>query len=261
MAVAVTYGAGWVRAELDEPTRLNPIGDAFWGDFERVVADLRDTPDVQVITITGRGRAFSAGGDVRRMWELAAAATAGQLDSEALEVERARLRRAHRVLVEWVALPALRIAAINGPAVGAGLALALTCDIRLMSAGAWLDTGFARLGLPGDCGVSYHLPRLIGPQAAQMWLQFPRRVAAPEALRLGLVDQLADSGRLEEDTSELVQRSLHGSPDASRWIRRPSDHADALAAALEAELDATIACKGTPFYAQALAALTAGKKP
>ena len=253
MAVDFEQSEGVGLLTLAQPDRLNPMNDATWSAIDALLDQLeRDGADaLRAVVVTGAGRVFSAGGDINRM---RAVLTSGRSDEEFRRSELARLRRIAASLVRLVRLPPVRVAAVNHCAVGAGLALACACDYRLIDEDGFFDTSFARLGLPGDTGISYFLPRLIGAARARDWLIRPRRVHAAEALDIGLVNEVVPANRLLDRAKAVAAEYARTPPVTVRWIHRLVDLPDGLEPALEQEAQATVACKMSPEHREAVAA-------
>lgn len=168
---------------LSRPRQLNALTEALLMDALPETLSLVESEDsIRVLVVTGEGGAFCAGADLD---------CPGFRQATVGESER-YVRRAHRVPVAIRRMPKPSIAAINGPAVGAGLGLALACDIRYASATARFGAPFVHLGLVPDYGVSYFLPRVIGRDRALEMLLTGRLVDGEEALEIGLVTRLAD---------------------------------------------------------------------
>ena len=171
---------------LNRPERLNAwtpeMGSVYFDLLDRAAAD----PDVRVIVVTGEGRAFCAGADM----EVLRAIGAG-------EEERSRdVRRQTYTL----SIPKPVIAMINGPVAGIGLIMALMCDLRFAASGAKMTTAFARRGLIAEHGVSWLLPRLVGPARALDLLLSGRTPLSDEAAELGLVNRVVAPEDLRETT-------------------------------------------------------------
>ena len=228
---------GIATITLNNPDKLN----AFTGEMrehmgavlDRVAAD----STVRVLVITGAGRAFCAGGDVKHMVGLKQRGA----DFEGL---RPLLEAGRAVVLRIDALPFPTIAAVNGPAAGGGMSLALACDLRIASDRASFCEAFARIGLHVDWGGSYFLPRLVGlPKALELcWLADV--IDAHEALRVGLVNRVVPHERFADETRTLAARlaagprtSLH---HAKRTLRAGLERT--LPECIEAEIEAQTAC-------------------
>jgi 2-(1,2-epoxy-1,2-dihydrophenyl)acetyl-CoA isomerase len=238
--------------ELSQPDKLNPLDDRTWSSLDSLITELEHDANhsPRCLIITGAGRVFSAGGDINRM---RAVLDSAQSESDFRDSELARLRWISAIVLRWVRLPVVRIAAVNRCAVGASLALASSCDYRIVSDDSFFDTSFARLGLPGDTGISYFLPRLIGARRAREWLIRPRRVYADEAFSIGLVDEVVPAHELLDRARSIAADFAVLSLVAIGWIRQLVDTEGSLEHALELEAQATVACKVTTFHRSAVA--------
>jgi 2-(1,2-epoxy-1,2-dihydrophenyl)acetyl-CoA isomerase len=191
---------------LNRPDRLN----AFIGHMRRDLAEALEHAgsdrSVRVVVITGAGRAFCAGGDIAFMAELMQRRNAEEF-SRILGAGR-RVILAVRQMTKPV------IAAINGPASGAGCNLALACDLRIASTDATFSQSFAKVGLHPDWGGTYFLPRLVTPNKACEMFFLGESIDAEEAMRLGIVNQVVAPEDLERATLELAQRLRAAPPIA-----------------------------------------------
>ena len=178
--VLVDVADGVATITLNRPDRLNARMGRMETEYRAAMAEADADPAVRVIVVTGAGRGFCAGADSSALGKLS---DAGSYDSgvkEAVEIGFAwQLRMSKPV-----------IAAINGPAAGVGLVLALFCDLRFAAPGAKLTTSFGRLGLPAEHGTSWLLPRLVGRSRAADLLFSSRVVLAEEAVTIGLGDRV-----------------------------------------------------------------------
>jgi len=187
---------------LNRPDRLNalssPIIDGLLEALPRLAAD----PSVAVVVLTGAGRGFCAGGDVKSMAE----------GSSQLGLEDAvqRLRGKMEVSRLLHEIPKPTIAMVNGPAAGAGLALALACDLRVASESARFITAFAKVGFSGDFGGSYFLSKLLGTGKARELYYLGEPLDARQALALGLVNTVVPDFELLDATTALAQRLARG---------------------------------------------------
>ncbi len=196
---------------LNRPDKLNaftrPMIDAWAGALGEAQAD----DGVHVVVVTGAGRAFCAGGDVARM--PAGAPTPLEHKNELWE-------HIHRIPRTLEAMDKPVIAMVNGLAVGAGMGMALMCDLRFAAEEARFSTGYVKVGLvPGD-GDTYFLPRLIGAARALELLWTADFVEAAEAHRLGIVNRVVPGARLAEETYAFARRVADGPQVAIRMIKR-----------------------------------------
>jgi enoyl-CoA hydratase len=190
---------GVVVVRLNRPERLNAINETMQTELTHALADFTTDRSVRAVVLTGAGRGFCAGIDMRDFGPDVPEASAPALDRMRFQERMAALAQALR------ALPQPVIAAVNGPCVGAGLALCLGADIRICSAAASFGNAAILLGLSGaEMGMSYHLPRIVGTSVAADWMLTGRTVSAAEADRRGLVSELVDPDRLSERAAELA---------------------------------------------------------
>lgn len=223
---------------LNDPERRNILSPQL---VEGVVARMEEAeadPDVRAIVVTGHGKAFCAGADLSTL----EASAAGEFE---------RVRGVYDGFLRILRSPLPTIAAVNGPAVGAGLNLALACDLRLASARARFDTRFAQLGLHPGGGHTWLLQRAVGYQRAVLGVLYGQAWDADGALRDGLVSEIADDvvaaavtlgSRLDGQDSEFVRRLI----GTLRLASVTSDHQTVL----EAETDAQGWSVGLPSFVE-----------
>ncbi len=204
--IDVAEDSGIVTITLNRPEKLN----AFVGHMRRDLAEALETAGsdrtVRVVVITGAGRGFCAGGDVAFMAEL--------LERQDTEEFSRLLGAARRVVTSIRQMTKPVIAAINGPASGAGCNLALACDLRIASSEATFSQSFVRLGLHPDWGGTYFLPRLVTPNKACEMFFLGEAIDADEALRLGIVNRVVSPEELTPAVRELAVRLREAPPIA-----------------------------------------------
>jgi 2-(1,2-epoxy-1,2-dihydrophenyl)acetyl-CoA isomerase len=197
---------------LNRPDRLNAFTAEMIDRWVEALEDARRNDAVNVVVVTGAGRAFCSGGDVGGMSERRA-------DIPGLD-HKQWLEMIHRVPLTLDTLDKPVIAAMNGVAVGAGLDMALMCDIRYAAAGTRFSEGYVKVGLiPGD-GGTYFLPRLIGTARALELLWTGDFISAEDAERIGLVNRVLPPELLLESAHELAARLASGPSTALRIIKR-----------------------------------------
>ena len=218
----VTHDGAVQTITLNRPGVLNALDLAM---HERLAAalDRAAQPDVRALVITGAGRGFCVGQDV------------GEFPRDAAAVGELLSRHFNPAIRALCSLPKPVVAAINGPAAGAGLALALACDLRLAAASASLVPAFGRIGLVPDSGLSHTLPRLIGSAAAFDWMVSGRRIAAPEAEAMGLVTRVVEDAALAAETAALAAELAAG-PTAAIGLTK-----QLIGRSLESSLDEQLA--------------------
>ena len=226
-------GDGIALVRLNRPERLNAINEVMQSELQQLCADLMLDRDVRVVVLTGTGRGFCSGIDMRDFGPSRLDATAPAIDRLHFQEAMAALPRAIR------ALPQPVVAAVNGPAVGGGLALCLAADIRICAASASFGNAAIAIGLSGaEMGMSYLLPRIVGSSLAADWMLTGRTVSADEAYRHGLVSELTDDDRLLERAVEVAAQIVGHSPLGVQMTKRALQvniDAPDLAAAIELE--------------------------
>jgi 2-(1,2-epoxy-1,2-dihydrophenyl)acetyl-CoA isomerase len=205
---------------LNRPERLNAMSRPMLDALLEALPRLADDAAVGVIVLTGAGRGFCAGGDVKAMAE------GNELGGQTME-EKAQALRSRMEASRWLhELPKPTIAMMRGPAAGAGLSLAMACDMRIASDTARLGTAFARVGYSGDFGGSYYLTQLVGTAKARELYFTADLLDAPQALGLGLVNRVVPDARLEEETMALASRLARGPRVAYRYMKRNMNAAE-----------------------------------
>ena len=214
---------------LNRPDRLNAMSRPMLDAMLEALPRLADDPAVGVVVLTGAGRGFCAGGDVKAMAE------GNELGGQTME-EKAQALRARMETSRWLhEMPKPTIAMLRGPAAGAGLSLAMACDMRIASDTARLGTAFARVGSSGDFGGSYYLTQLVGTAKARELYFTADLLDAQQALGLGLVNRVVPDARLEEETMALASRLARGPRVAFRYMKRNMNAAES--ASLKEMLD------------------------
>lgn len=236
---------------LNRPQALNaltvPMKVALLEAFRRLDAD----PAVRAVVLTGAGRAFCAGQDLRERLEPDAA----PLGAEVRE-------RYNPIILAMRGLSRPIVAAVNGVAAGAGASLALACDLRIASEAASFALAFGRVGLVPDSGATWFLPRLVGATHAAELALLGDPLPAADALRLGLVGRVVPDDRLAAEARAVAARLAAGAPRAMTLTKQALDAAWDLdlATALEDEADRQDEAGRTKDHAEGLAAFV-GKRP
>jgi 2-(1,2-epoxy-1,2-dihydrophenyl)acetyl-CoA isomerase len=205
---------------LNRPERLNAMSRPMLDALLEALPRLADDASVGVIVLTGAGRGFCAGGDVKAMAE------GTELGGQTME-EKAQALRSRMEASRWLhELPKPTIAMMRGPAAGAGLSLAMACDMRIASDTVRLGTAFARVGYSGDFGGSYYLTQLVGTAKARELYFTADLLDAQQALGLGLVNRVVPDARLEEETMALASRLARGPRVAYGYMKRNMNAAE-----------------------------------
>jgi enoyl-CoA hydratase/carnithine racemase len=195
---------------LDNPDMRNAMSDEMTSSWVAAIAELAVDPAVRAVVVTGQGSAFCSGGNTS--WIASEPdATVDQLRSRMLPFYRA-----------WLSIRTLEvptIAAINGPAIGAGLCLALACDLRYAAAGARMGVPFVKLGMHAGMAGTHLLPQVVGEAHARDLLLTGRVVDADEALRLGLVSRVLDLPRFQDEVLAIASGVAATAPIATKLTK------------------------------------------
>jgi 2-(1,2-epoxy-1,2-dihydrophenyl)acetyl-CoA isomerase len=203
---------GVLTVTMNRPDRLNALTPDMAARMQDALVRAAENPEVGAVVLTGAGRAFCSGGDVKAM-------AAGGAQADTLEGRARPLRRrmeAARLLHE---IPKPTIAMIRGAAAGAGLSLALACDLRIAGDAAKLTSAFAKVGLSGDFGGAYFLTRILGTAKAREFCFLSPVVEAAEALRMGLVGRVVPDADLERETRAVALSLARGARVALGYMK------------------------------------------
>jgi 2-(1,2-epoxy-1,2-dihydrophenyl)acetyl-CoA isomerase len=242
---------------LNRPERLNALTGSLMTTLAGMLTELAADPDVGCVVVTGAGRGFSAGGDVQVQ-----AQAAGKSDlSPELRADQLRsYMESARLLHE---MPKPTIAMVNGVAAGAGMSLALACDLRVVAASARMTTAFAKVGLSGDFGGSYFLTRLLGPALARELYFTSEVLDAQRITALGLASRVVPDERLETETMAIASRLASGPRLSWRYIKRNMKMAEegTLSDVLDSEAYGMMRCRQTEDHAEAARAFVEKRTP
>jgi 2-(1,2-epoxy-1,2-dihydrophenyl)acetyl-CoA isomerase len=207
---------GILTLTLNRPQARNAMSGEMNQALGRQLADAELDPAVKCIILTGAGQGFCAGGDVKGMNANNAGGGRQVTLDEAIHNQRVNQRATAGKLFK---MPKPTIAALPGAAAGAGLALALACDLRVMAKTAIMTTAFARVGFSGDYGGTYFLTQLVGSAKAREMYFLSDRVNAEEALRLGLTNWVCEPEELAAKAREVAARLANGPTIAYRYMK------------------------------------------
>jgi 2-(1,2-epoxy-1,2-dihydrophenyl)acetyl-CoA isomerase len=230
--VVVRCEAGVAVVTMDRPGKMNALTPAGFIRLTQIVRALALDQAVAVVVITGAGRAFCAGGDVSSM------AADTEFTERSLEDRVQTLREAMdcaRVLHD---MPKPSVAMIRGAAAGAGLSIALSCDLRIASSNARFVTAFKEVAYSGDFGGSYFLTKLVGASKAKELYFLSEKLDAEQALRLGMVNAVVADAELEARTHDIATRLAAGPRIAYRYMKRNLNAAESLDLAQVMDLEA-----------------------
>jgi 2-(1,2-epoxy-1,2-dihydrophenyl)acetyl-CoA isomerase len=207
---------GVLTLTLNRPQARNAMSEGMNQALGQQLAAAELNPEVRCVVLTGAGQGFCAGGDVKGMNERNASGGRPASIDEQIATQRINQRATAGKLFK-MAKPT--IAALPGAAAGAGLSLALACDLRIMARTAILTTAFARVGLAGDYGGTYFLTQLVGSAKAREMYFLSDRVSADEALRLGLANWVVEPDELAAKTAEIAKRLASGPAVCFRYMK------------------------------------------
>jgi 2-(1,2-epoxy-1,2-dihydrophenyl)acetyl-CoA isomerase len=224
-AMEINTGTNDLLASLDEnvltltmnrPDARNAMSGSMTAALAEQLAKAELDPAVKCIVLTGAGKGFCAGGDVKGMAARGDGTVGDNTIDGAIHRQRINQRATSGKLFK---MPKPTVASLPGAAAGAGLALALACDLRIMANTAVLTTAFARVGFSGDYGGTYFLTQLVGSAKARELYYLSDRVSAEEALRLGLTNWICAPEELAPKTREIAQRLAKGPTVAFRYMK------------------------------------------
>jgi 2-(1,2-epoxy-1,2-dihydrophenyl)acetyl-CoA isomerase len=246
---------GITALTLNRPERLNALSSAMTEGLKEALQRLATDRDCGAIVITGAGRGWCAGGDVKTM--------AAREHDQTFETRTETLRHAHQLPMLLRTVPKVVIASINGPVAGAGLGLALACDLRIAGKSARFGTAFARIGYSGDYGGSWSLTRLVGTAKARELYFTADIIDAEEAGRLGIVNRVVADDELPAETMALARRIADGPRVALGYIKRNllAAETEPFQTVLDLEAEHQARCAFTEDHKEAVAAFNEKRRP
>ena len=248
---------GVLCLSFNRPEARNALSDTLSPALRRAIAEVAEDARVRCLMLTGKGGAFCAGGDVKGMGS-------GGIGTPATREEKIEeLTRRQETLSG--ALHGLRIptlAALPGPAVGAGFSIALACDLRIAARRAFVSTAYARIGLSGDYGMSWFLSRLVGPAKAKELFFSAERISADEALALGIVNRVVDDDALVLEAWEWARQLAAGPTVAYGYMKDNFARVeDDLGASLRQEAEGVIRSAATRDHVEAVRSFVEKREP
>lgn len=251
---------GILTLTLNRPEARNAMSREMNMGLQAQLSAAELDPEVKCVVLTGAGQGFCAGGDVKGMAAKGDGTIGEQTIDQAIHRQRLNQRATAGKLFK---MPKPTIAAIPGPAAGAGLALALACDLRVMASSAILTTAFAKVGFSGDYGGTYFLTQLVGAAKARELYFLSDRVSAEEALRLGLANWVVAPEELAAKTREIALRLAQGPTVAYRYMKENLNRAMAgdVDECLDLEATHHIHCGQTEDHREAAKAFVEKRAP
>lgn len=207
---------GVLTLTMNRPEARNAMSDAMTGALAQQLEHAELNSAVKVIVLTGAGKGFCAGGDVKGM----AASGNGTVGDNTIDAAIHRQRLNQRGTAgRLYSMPKPTIAALPGAAAGAGLSLALACDMRIMASSAMMTTAFAKVGFSGDYGGTFFMSQLVGTAKARELYFLSDRVNAEQALDLGLTNWVCEADELTAKANEIALRLASGPSVAYRYMK------------------------------------------
>ncbi len=259
LRASVEDGVGTIT--MDRPERRNALSGEMIAAMARALADFETDDEVGCVVLTGAGGAFCAGGDVKGM---AAGGDAGGSGGSSLDAVVHLQRLSHRATSGKLhEMPKPTLAAISGPAAGAGLSLALACDLRYAAFGSVLTTAFAKVGFAGDYGGTWFLTRLVGPAKARELYYFSEKLTAEDGVALGIVNATFPLETFDAEVAAVARRLADGPRVAYRYMKENLNRAmDAgLGECLDLEATHHLRTGGTEDHREAAAAFVEKRVP
>lgn len=251
---------GVLTLTLNRPDARNAMSRAMNEALAAQLASAELDPEVGCIVLTGAGKGFCAGGDVKGM----AAKGDGTVGSNTIDAAIHRQRVNQRATAgKLFKMPKPTIASLPGAAAGAGFSLAMACDLRIMASTAVLTTAFAKVGFSGDYGGTYFLTQLVGAAKARELYYLSDRVSADEALRLGLTNWVCAPEELAAKTREIARRLAAGPTVAYRYMKENLNRAMAgnVDDCLDLEATHHVHCGQTEDHREAAKAFVEKREP
>jgi enoyl-CoA hydratase/carnithine racemase len=250
MTVDVSFHEYRAVVKLRRPDVLNAMNWDVFDGLTRVAGEISAAPDVRCVIVTGEGRSFSSGIDTSTFGEVQGA-------------PREMIARAQAGFRAVAALPVPVIAAVKGHALGAGLQLALACDLRVVARDASLGILEPKYGLVPDLGGTQRLPALVGPARAKKMIWLTERVDGTEAERIGLADVVVDSSEVDDAASELAARLQAAPPLVMREVKRLVDVSQraSLEDGMDEEAASQLTMLGSHDFSEAITAFMERRSP
>lgn len=243
---------------LNRPEARNALSTDLSPALRRMIASVDADESVRAIMITGAGTAFCAGGDVKNMGDRRA--PTDQTADDKFQIMR---ERHHGICGVLHASRKPTVAALPGPAAGAGLALALACDIRIAAESAFVSTGYVRIGLSGDYGIAWLLTQAVGASRARELLLTNERLSAARAAELGIVHRVVADAELQQNAMTLARSLAEGPGVAFRYIKDNLDEASEIsyATAIDREAERMQRAQGSADHKEAVRAFVEKRNP
>jgi len=253
--------AGILTITLNRPEARNAMSGDMMIALKTQLQEAELNPQVRCLVLTGAGKGFCAGGDVKGMAASGDGTVGDRTIDGAIHQQRVMQRATAGLLYK---MPKPTIAALPGAAAGAGLSMALACDLRVMANSAIMTTAFAKVGFSGDYGGTFFMSQLVGSAKARELFFLSDRVDAAEALRLGLTNWTCEPDQLAGKTKEIATRLASGPTVAYRYMKENLNRALSsgdMEDCLDLEATHHIHCGQTEDHREAVKAFVEKKAP
>lgn len=244
---------------LNRPQARNALSDNLSPALRTMIKVCGEDASIGAILITGAGTAFCAGGDVKGMGDNNAAKQQCSLDEKIADLKD----RQRRLTGALVAVRKPTIAALPGPAAGAGLSIALACDIRIAAESAFVSTGYMKVGLSGDYGIAWLLTRLVGTSRARELMFLSEKIDAKRCEAIGLVNRVMPDDKLHSEAFAMAKSLADGPSVALQFMKDNLDEALAIDfnTALDHEAERLTRAAQTADHKEAVRAFIEKRKP
>ncbi len=243
------------KVELNRPGRLNAWSDQFSLDLQAAIREVTDNPEIRAVTVTGAGRAFSSGADLKEVAE--------QAGDGPIDVYQRLTERYHPIITGIRLMPKPVIAAVNGAAAGIGLSLALACDLVVAAESAFFQLAFVNIGLVPDGGSSLFVPSRVGFTRAAELAMLGERLDARTALNWGLINRVWPDGEFAGQADALLDRLAAGATRSYAGTKRQLNRwlYEQMGAQLEFEAGIQQEMAASGDFAEGMAAFAAKRPP
>jgi len=243
------------KVELNRPERMNAWSRQFSVDLRDAITEVTENPEIRAVLVTGAGRAFSSGADLK---EAAEDAGGGPVD-----VQKILTERYHPIITGLRLMPKPVIAAVNGPAAGIGLSLALACDLVVAAQSAFFQLAFVNIGLVPDGGSSLFVPSRVGFARAAELAMLGERLNARTALDWGLINRVWPDAEFADQSDALLDRLASGATQSYAGTKRQLNHwmYERMDAQLEFEAGIQREMAGSSDFAEGVAAFVEKRPP
>jgi 2-(1,2-epoxy-1,2-dihydrophenyl)acetyl-CoA isomerase len=250
--VLVAKENGVATISLNRPAAMNALNQGLVDGLIAVLRDVAGDGAVRAVVLTGKGKAFCAGGDLFYLTSLSNVVAARQF-----------IEQAGGITTALMAMPKPVVAMVNGVAAGAGFNLALACDIVFCASSARFAQSFAKVGLVPDCGGQYLLPRIVGPYKAKELMFTGDLIDAETASRLGIVNHVVPDDQLAAETYKFANRLVKGAPLPLAMIKKTINMSGMidLATTLEIETESQAVCMQTADHKEGVSAFVEKREP